>query len=96
MPSQLIVPASANSRDVTRRLRAIVPNLCVADAKSPPFKKLMVANRGEIAIRIFKACKELSIKTVAIYAKFDEGSMHKDVADEAFLLTEPAKQPIAP
>src|SRR5574340_1669871 len=47
-------------------------------------KKLLVANRGEIAIRVFRACSELGISTVAIYAKEDEYSVHRFKADEAY------------
>ena len=47
--------------------------------------KVLVANRGEIAIRIFRACTELNIKTVAIYSREDNGSYHRYKADEAYL-----------
>ena len=49
-------------------------------------KKVLVANRGEIAIRIFRACTELDIQTVAIYAAEDEYSVHRFKADEAYLV----------
>ncbi|MDT2816036.1 pyruvate carboxylase [Vagococcus carniphilus] len=49
-------------------------------------KKVLVANRGEIAIRVFRACTELDIDTVAIYATEDERSMHRFKADEAYLV----------
>lgn len=48
--------------------------------------KLMVANRGEIAIRIFRACTELNITTVAIYSNEDKGALHRYKADEAYLV----------
>ena len=48
------------------------------------FSKIMVANRGEIAIRVFRACTELGIRTLAIYAHADQLSMHRYKADEAF------------
>lgn len=51
-------------------------------------KKLLVANRGEIAIRIFRAATELEIPTVAIYSKEDKGSLHRYKADESFLVGE--------
>ena len=47
------------------------------------FKKILIANRGEIAIRIIRACKELGIKTVAVYSDADKNSQHIQVADEA-------------
>lgn len=49
-------------------------------------KKILVANRGEIAIRILRACNELHIKTVAIYSREDSGSYHRYKADEAYLI----------
>lgn len=51
-----------------------------------PIRKLLAANRGEIAVRIFRAASELNIKTVAIYSKEDFGSLHRYKADEAFLV----------
>ncbi len=57
-------------------------------------KKILVANRGEIAIRIFRACNELDINTVAIYSEQDETSLHRYKADEAYLIGE-GKDPIA-
>lgn len=51
-----------------------------------PIKKLMVANRGEIAIRVFRACTEMNIKTVAIYSNEDKMHMHRQKADESYLV----------
>jgi pyruvate carboxylase len=56
-------------------------------------QKVLVANRGEIAIRIFRACTELNIRTVAIYSKEDAGSYHRYKADEAYIVGE-GKKPI--
>jgi acetyl-CoA carboxylase biotin carboxylase subunit len=47
------------------------------------FKKILIANRGEIAIRIMRACKELGVKTVAVYSDADKNSAHTQFADEA-------------
>jgi acetyl-CoA carboxylase, biotin carboxylase subunit len=47
------------------------------------FKKILVANRGEIAVRIIRACKELDIKTVAVYSDVDRESLHTKIADES-------------
>ncbi|MGE8079339.1 pyruvate carboxylase [Peribacillus loiseleuriae] len=56
-------------------------------------KKVLAANRGEIAIRIFRACTELNIRTVAVYSKEDQNSYHRFKADEAYLVGE-GKKPI--
>ena len=55
--------------------------------------KILVANRGEIAIRIFRACTELEIPTVGIYSAEDRGSFHRYKADESYLVGE-GKKPI--
>jgi len=52
------------------------------------FKKILIANRGEIAIRIIRACKEMDIKTVAVYSKADALSLHVKFADEAVCIGE--------
>ena len=50
------------------------------------FEKILVANRGEIAVRIIRACKEMNIRTVAVYSEIDANSMHVQMADEAICI----------
>lgn len=50
------------------------------------FNKILIANRGEIALRIIRACKEMNIKTVAVYSEADRESMHVKMADEAYCI----------
>ena len=49
-------------------------------------KTVLVANRGEIAIRVFRACNELGIRTIAVFSKEDTLSLHRNKADEAYLI----------
>jgi acetyl-CoA carboxylase biotin carboxylase subunit len=58
-------------------------------AKEKMFKKIMVANRGEIALRIIRTCKEMGIKTVAVYSTADKDSLHVKFADEAVCIGPP-------
>lgn len=51
-----------------------------------PIRSVLVANRGEIAVRVFRACNELGIKSVAIYSKEDRGHVHRLKADESYLV----------
>ena len=53
------------------------------------FKKILIANRGEIAVRIMRACREMGIKTVSVYSKADVNSLHRVYADESYCIGDP-------
>uniref|UniRef100_A0A5S6QZU9 Pyruvate carboxylase n=1 Tax=Trichuris muris TaxID=70415 RepID=A0A5S6QZU9_TRIMR len=88
-PTQIVslLPITARRTPCNLWLRCIVTK---AHDKVPrrDFKKVLVANRGEIAIRVFRALTELHIRSVAVYSEEDRRNMHRLKADEAYLIGE--------
>jgi len=69
--------------------------IAVSPDELTPFKKLMSANRGEIAVRTFRAGTELGLTTTAIYSRADRLQPHRYKADESYQVGEPTATPVA-
>ncbi|XP_069985704.1 pyruvate carboxylase, mitochondrial isoform X3 [Penaeus vannamei] len=86
---RLGISASQHVVCTKRSLAWAMRHMQVANASSieyRPIKSILVANRGEIAIRVFRACTELGIRSVAVYSEQDKMHMHRQKADESYLI----------
>lgn len=78
---------SSTTSSVVKEQRTLPVVEQFTDLNQPPFKKVMAANRGEIATRVMRACSELGINSVGIYSHEDRFTQHRYKADQAFMLS---------
>ena len=87
-------PAKGRAAAVAERPGAEAPPSGKSGPGAAPFTKLLAANRGEIAIRIFRACAELDVTSVAAYSKEDHTQQHRYKADESYLVGDAQSTPV--
>ncbi|KAL0123604.1 hypothetical protein PUN28_005844 [Cardiocondyla obscurior] len=75
-----------NKHKIVLQIWKIASKSFGTDVEYRPIRSVLVANRGEIAIRVFRACSELGIRSVAIYSEQDKMQMHRQKADEGYLV----------
>eukprot|EP00002_Diphylleia_rotans_P040171 TRINITY_DN9477_c0_g1_i1.p1 TRINITY_DN9477_c0_g1~~TRINITY_DN9477_c0_g1_i1.p1 ORF type:complete len:1181 (+),score=239.12 TRINITY_DN9477_c0_g1_i1:42-3584(+) len=88
LPQRLLRPSLLRTIAIASRAKTYATSSSSSSSSSrvPPFKKILVANRGEIAIRVFRAGEELGLKTVGIYSHEDRFQLHRTKADESYLV----------
>src|SRR6266516_4453371 len=85
-----VYPPRTESVSIRRPPRAEALHV-MPDPLPRPFRKLLVANRSEIAIRVFRSTHELGIRTVAVFSHEDRFALHRFKADEAYLVGKPGE-----
>lgn len=84
------------SRHLAAAATAAAEPAAVVEPTITKFNKVLVANRGEIAVRVIRALKELGIGSIAVYSKADQNALHVQLADEAVCIGEAASSEVPP
>src|ERR1700683_1309604 len=85
------MPAGTHEEPPTMPEPSALPSAAAVQAAARPIRRLLAANRSEIAIRVFRSAHELGIRTVAIYAHEDRFALHRFKADEAYQIGTPGE-----